>query len=103
MPDGKILVHYLTNIEYPILSYPIRCLCIRPRASDEYVAESKPLASAPASLLLGVMQPDLVALDLTFKPTRGTVAALALPTNLPLDFVAGELCTLEKLSLAICV
>lgn len=67
-------------------------LCTRPRASDEHLLESKPLASAPASLLLGVVQPDLIALDLTFKPTRGTVAALALPANLPLDFVAGELC-----------
>ena len=67
--------------------------CTRPRTSEESIAESKPLASAPASLLLGVMQPDLVALDLTFKPTRGTVAALALPTNLPLDFVAGKFFT----------
>ena len=67
--------------------------CTRPRTSEESIADSKPLASAPASLLLGVMQPDLVALDLTFKPTRGTVAALALPTNLPLDFVAGKFFT----------
>jgi hypothetical protein len=86
-----------------LISSPIRCLCTRPRESDEYVAESKPLASAPASLLLGVMQPDLVALDLTFKPTRGTVAALALPTNLPLDFVAGELCKREAQRMMICI
>jgi hypothetical protein len=33
---------------------------------------------------------DLNSLDLTFKPSLGVATALALPTNLPLDYVAGK-------------
>ena len=64
----------------------------RSRHSDERHFGLKALASAPASLVLGARQPDLNALDLTYKPSQGVVAALALPRNLPLNFVAGDLC-----------
>jgi hypothetical protein len=33
---------------------------------------------------------DLNSLDLTFKPSLGVATALALPANLPLDYVAGK-------------
>ena len=64
----------------------------RSRDSDERHFGLKALASAPASLVLGARQPDLNALDLTYKPSQGVVTALALPRNLPLNFVAGDLC-----------
>jgi hypothetical protein len=64
----------------------------RSRDSDERHFGLKALASAPASLVLAARQPDLNALDLTYKPSQGVVAALALPRNLPLNFVAGDLC-----------
>jgi hypothetical protein len=41
-------------------------------------------------LISGDALPDIAALDLTFRPDMGTHAALALPANLPLDFLAGE-------------
>jgi hypothetical protein len=48
----------------------------------------KQLASAPSTLLSGDALPDIAALDLTFKPEMGEMTALALPSNLPLDFLA---------------
>lgn len=54
------------------------------------IFRSKPLASAPESLVHGPTHQDVCALDLTFKPSQVAVTALALPVNLPLSFVAGE-------------
>jgi hypothetical protein len=48
------------------------------------------LASAPMSLLNGDALPDIGGIDITFKPEMGDMAALALPSNLPLDFIAGK-------------
>lgn len=63
----------------------------RSRVSEEIVEEKKPLALAPISLTLrNSLQPDITALDLTFKPSQGVVATLELPLNLPLNFVAGK-------------
>lgn len=53
-------------------------------------AEAKTLASAPQTLVSGDALPDIAALDLSFKPQMGEMASLALPSNLPLDFVAGS-------------
>ena len=36
----------------------------------------------------GDVLPDITALDLTFRPQMGEMASLALPSNLPLDFLA---------------
>jgi hypothetical protein len=47
------------------------------------------LASAPSTLISGDNLLDAVGLDLTFKPQMGEMASLALPSNLPLDFLAG--------------
>ena len=91
------------TILYPIFSILVSLYSIefisrfyfyhtRSRDSDERHFGLKALASAPASLVLGSRQPDLNALDLTYKPSQGVVTALALPRNLPLNFVAGELC-----------
>ena len=49
----------------------------------------KGLASAPKTLIDGDALPDIAALDLTFRPEMGVHAALSLPANLPLDFIAG--------------
>ena len=48
------------------------------------------LASAPTTLISGDALPEIGNLDLTFKPEMGDMAALALPSNLPLDFLAGS-------------
>jgi hypothetical protein len=37
-----------------------------------------------------VALPDVTSLDLLFRPTMGTMSSLALPENLPLDFIASE-------------
>lgn len=57
----------------------------RERAAE---AGAKGLASAPSTLVSGDTLADAVALDLTFKPQMGEMASLALPSNLPLDFLA---------------
>jgi hypothetical protein len=46
------------------------------------------LASAPKSLMAGDILPDIAGLDLSFRPEMGVMAPLALPSNLPLDFLA---------------
>ena len=51
---------------------------------------SKSLASAPKTILTGDELPDIQTLDLLFKPTMGQVNMLALPENLPLDFIASK-------------
>lgn len=56
---------------------------------------SKQLASAPATLVSGDALPDIQGLDLTFKPTMGEMSSLALPENLPLDFLASTLTYLD--------
>ena len=50
----------------------------------------KTLASAPSTLLSGAALPDIEGLDLTFKPSMGEMSSLALPENLPLDFIASK-------------
>ncbi|RYH19731.1 hypothetical protein EON65_25620, partial [archaeon] len=50
--------------------------------------KAKTLASAPTTLISGDALPDIQALDLLFKPSMGEMTALALPENLPLDFIA---------------
>lgn len=60
----------------------------REKKAEEEVA--KGLASAPMTLLSGEGLPDIQALDLTFKPSIGEMTSLALPANLPLDFVASK-------------
>jgi hypothetical protein len=49
---------------------------------------AKSLAAAPSTMLTGDSLPDIAALDLTYKPEMGEMAALVLPSNLPLDFLA---------------
>ena len=51
----------------------------------------KQLASAPSTILSGAALPDIEGLDLMFKPSMGEMSSLALPENLPLDFIASEL------------
>lgn len=55
---------------------------------------NKQLASAPATLLSGDALPDIQGLDLTFKPSMGEMSNLALPENLPLDFIASKFLSL---------
>ena len=50
----------------------------------------KGLESAPMTILSGDALPDVQALDLMFKPSMGEMASLALPDNLPLDFIASK-------------
>lgn len=52
------------------------------------VDELKTLAHAPISLVDGDSLPDIQALDLLFKPQMGEMTTLALPENLPIDFIA---------------
>ena len=61
------------------------------RDAEDGTVTKTPLASAPISLLSRDTLPDLNGLDLTFKPSLGEVSALALPANLPLDFVAVDI------------
>ncbi len=58
------------------------------RGAKDDVTIMKGLASAPATMLNGDLLPDIHGLDLTFKPEMGQMASLALPSNLPLDFLA---------------
>ena len=60
------------------------------RGAKEEIAANKALASAPATMLNGDLLPDIIGLDLTFKPEMGQMADLQLPSNLPLDFLAGD-------------
>lgn len=50
----------------------------------------KQLANAPSTILSGDALPDIEGLDLTFKPSMGEMSQLALPENLPLDFIASK-------------
>jgi len=61
------------------------------RDAEEGPGTKVQLASAPTSLLSRDALADLSGLDLTFKPSLGEVSALALPANLPLDFVATDI------------
>lgn len=45
----------------------------------------------PAGFISGDVLPDIQALDLLFKPSMGEMSNLALPENLPLDFIASKL------------
>eukprot|EP01039_Chlorochromonas_danica_P009125 gene9125-10074_t len=50
--------------------------------------KNKNLSSAPVTLISGDALPDIETMDLLFKPSMGEMTALALPENLPLDFIA---------------
>ena len=50
----------------------------------------KVLASAPTTILSGDALPDIQVLDLLYKPSMGEMTNLALPENLPLDFIASK-------------
>ena len=52
--------------------------------------DNKALAQAPSTILSGDALPDIGGLDLLFKPSMGEMSSLALPENLPLDFIASE-------------
>jgi hypothetical protein len=43
------------------------------------------------TILSGEALPEIQGLDLLFKPQLGEVSSLALPENLPLDFIASKL------------
>lgn len=58
----------------------------RERALEEEALAK--LASAPKTILDGGGLQDIQALDLLFKPEMGEMSNLALPENLPLDFIA---------------
>jgi hypothetical protein len=51
----------------------------------------KTLASAPSTLVSGDALPDISGLDLNYRPEMGEMAGLALPTNLPLNFLAADI------------
>jgi hypothetical protein len=57
--------------------------------------KAKGLESAPMTILSGDALPDIQGLDLMFKPSMGEMASLALPDNLPLDFIASKLMLLS--------
>lgn len=61
----------------------------REKAAGEDIA-GKQLASAPTTILSGDALPDIEGLDLTYKPSMGEMSTLALPENLPLDFIASK-------------
>jgi hypothetical protein len=65
-----------------------KCNLYRTKEVEEEM--NKVLASAPKTLISGDALPDIAALDLTFRPEMGVHATLELPSNLPLDFLAGE-------------
>lgn len=52
--------------------------------------KAKILESAPLTLLNSEALPDISQLDLLFKPSMGEMTTLALPENLPLDFIASK-------------
>ena len=56
------------------------------------------IASAPSTLLSGDLLPDIEALDLLYKPSMGEMSSLALPENLPLDFIASKYSDLLSIS-----
>lgn len=58
----------------------------RAKAEDE--SNVAGLHAAPSTLISGESLPDINALDLTYRPQMGEMASLALPSNLPLDFLA---------------
>lgn len=63
--------------------------------------KAKTLASAPMTLINGEALPDIQGLDLMYKPSMGQMSSLALPENLPLDFIASKsVCLLSELILA---
>ena len=75
----------------------------RSNTTEKDLSVPKTLASAPISLTLNASQSHISPLDLSFKPSQATVAALVLPVNLPLDFIAGSVCVRERESVCVCV
>lgn len=59
------------------------------RERKEMEEKAKGLASAPSTMISGDALPDIQGMDsMLFKPSMGEMTALALPENLPLDFIA---------------
>ena len=58
------------------------------KSREDKVSGSRVLASAPTTLLTGDALPDIDVPDISFKPELGQLSSLALPSNLPLDFLA---------------
>ena len=58
------------------------------KEKGESKEETNALGEAPKTLVDGDTLPDIVDMDLSYKPVMGEISSLALPTNLPLDFVA---------------
>src|SRR3546814_864667 len=56
----------------------------------------KALASAPTSVMLGADLPDIMALDVTFKPQMGEMTQLSLPSNLELPNEIGRASCRER-------
>lgn len=52
--------------------------------------KNKTLESAPMTLISGDALPDIESLDLLYKPAMSEITNLALPENLPLDFIASQ-------------
>jgi hypothetical protein len=48
------------------------------------------------TIISGDALPDIQGLDLMFKPSMGEMSSIALPDNLPLDFIASK-CMLEEI------
>ena len=76
------------EVQY-ISSLPLFVVVRREKTTEEETG--KTLASAPSTLLSGAALPDIEGLDLTFKPSMGEMSSLALPENLPLDFIASKI------------
>ncbi len=66
------------------------------REKTQSIEKSKGLESAPMTILAGDDLPDIQGLDLMFKPSMGEMASLALPDNLPLDFIASKYIILSR-------
>jgi hypothetical protein len=52
--------------------------------------KAKGLESAPTTIMSGDALPDIQAPNLLFKPAMGEMGNIALPDNLPLDFIASK-------------
>lgn len=91
--DYQTLDNLISAGRYELLYHFIVCvsLCLsfcREKTTEDEI--QKNLAAAPSTLVSGDALPDIQALDLLFKPSMGEMSSLALPENLPLDFIASK-------------
>lgn len=75
------------NVLFADVSFNIQTHHREKHAQEE---DNKALAQAPSTILSGDALPDIGGLDLLFKPSMGEMSSLALPENLPLDFIASK-------------